>query len=223
MATLTALRTEPRRLPLPLRLLAAPVTAAVVLVGVWFAGGVVTNDFAVAMWLTAGWMAVAGVAALATAVRSRAFRWPVLVGYGATAATLAALLGGSVFMDNVVDERIARAGGGNTVLGAGSFEPVRHAAGGEARVLELADGSRVLTLTRFEVDNGPDLRVYLVAGAAAEEGAVDDFVDLGGLKGNRGNQQYAIPRGVDLDRYSTVVIWCRAFSVLFTRAPIERS
>lgn len=34
-----------------------------------------------------------------------------------------------------------------------------------------------------------------------------------------GNQQYEIPRGTDLDRYTTAVVWCRAFSVLFARAP----
>jgi hypothetical protein len=91
----------------------------------------------------------------------------------------------------------------------------------ERRRSSLAQGGRVLTLTRFEVDNGPDLRVYLVAGPATTEGEVDDFEDLGGLKGNVGNQQYEIPADVSIDRYSTVVIWCRAFSVLFARAPLE--
>ena len=78
----------------------------------------------------------------------------------------------------------------------------------------------MLTLTNFEVDNGPDLRVYLVAGPARDESGVDDFEDLGALKGNQGNQQYELPSGVDLERYSTVVIWCRAFSVNFARAPL---
>jgi Electron transfer DM13 len=58
-----------------------------------------------------------------------------------------------------------------------------------------------------------------VAGPARSEGEVEDYIDLGSLKGNRGDQQYEIPRNVDLDRYSTAVIWCRAFSVLFARAP----
>jgi hypothetical protein len=107
------------------------------------------------------------------------------------------------------------------LLGTGSFESVRHAASGEASAIELAQGGRVLTLTGFEVDNGPDLRVYLVAGPAGSEGEVDDFVDLGGLKGNRGNQQYNIPADINLERYATAVIWCRAFSVLFARAPLQ--
>jgi hypothetical protein len=89
-------------------------------------------------------------------------------------------------------------------------------------VIDLAEGGRVLTLTGFEVDNGPDLRVYLVAGPAPAEAEVDDYVDLGGLKGNRGDQQYRIPVGVDVGHHSTVVVWCRAFSVLFARAPLRR-
>lgn len=63
--------------------------------------------------------------------------------------------------------------------------------------------------------------MYLVAGRARDESQVEAFEDLGGLKGNKGNQQYDIPRGLDLSRYSTVVIWCRAFSVNFARAPLR--
>jgi hypothetical protein len=62
-----------------------------------------------------------------------------------------------------------------------------------------------------------------VAGPAADESQVEDHVDLGGLKGNRGDQQYTVPADVDLPRYRTVVIWCRAFSVLFARAPLARA
>jgi hypothetical protein len=146
-----------------------------------------------------------------------------------------AYLGRSVFLDTTVNEQVAVAapaprssGSGrqpaeprNVLLRSGTFDSVRHAATGKAMAIELAQGGRVLTLTDFEVDNGPDLRVYLVAGPATSEGEVDDFVDLGGLKGNRGNQQYEIPADVNVKRHSTVVIWCRAFSVLFARAPLE--
>jgi hypothetical protein len=92
---------------------------------------------------------------------------------------------------------------------------------GVATAIDLARGGRVLTLTGFEVDNGPDLRLYLVAGDARGEQEVRDFVDLGELKGNRGDQQYRLPAGIDLSRYSTAVVWCRAFSVLFARAPLD--
>ena len=109
----------------------------------------------------------------------------------------------------------------NVLLARGSFESVAHSAVGTATAIRTAAGARVLTLTNFEVDNGPDLRVYLVAGPARDESEVEDFEDLGALKGNKGNQQYELPRDIDLGRYTTVVIWCRAFSVNFARAPLR--
>lgn len=225
--------TSRRGAVLAARLLAIPATAAVVLIGVWVTGAAITNDFEVAMWLTVAWMALAGSAALAVAVSSRAFRWPVLGSYLVTAAVAGAYLGSSLVVDDVVDEQVAtapaasapvagdeprRAAPRNVRLRSGRFESVRHPATGTATAIRLARGGRVLTLTGFEVDNGPDLRLYLVAGPARSEGEVRDFVDLGPLKGNRGDQQYELPARLDLDRYSTAVIWCRAFSVLFARA-----
>jgi hypothetical protein len=68
------------------------------------------------------------------------------------------------------------------------------------------------------VNNGPDLRVYLVPGDGKDTGT---HVDLGGLKGNKGNQQYGVPGSADLGKYKTVVIWCRAFSVAFARAHLQ--
>ena len=49
----------------------------------------------------------------------------------------------------------------------------------------------------------------------------DDFIDLGDLKGNIGSQNYEIPVGIDLDRYSTVVIWCVRFGVAFGAAELS--
>ncbi len=218
-----------------LRVLSVPITVVIVLVGIWVAGGVITNDFELAMRLTVLWMVAAGITAVAVGYLSRPFRWPVIGAYVVTALALGGYLGRSVFMDKTVNEQVAMAAPNpapstsngnpaeprNALLRAGTFQSVRHAASGKAMAIELAQGGRVLTLTDFEVDNGPDLRVYLVAGTASTEGEVSDFVDLGGLKGNRGNQQYEIPADVDVNRYSTAVIWCRAFSVLFARAPLE--
>lgn len=107
------------------------------------------------------------------------------------------------------------------LLGRGGFEPVAHAATGTATTIRRARGGRVLTLTGFEVENGPDLRVYLVARPAREESEVNDFEDLGALKGNKCDQQYELTGEIDLDRYRTVVIWCRAFSVNFAQAPLR--
>lgn len=90
-----------------------------------------------------------------------------------------------------------------------------HNAEGTARVLHLDDGSTVLRLEDFQVTNGPDLFVYLSADKNAS-----DYVDLGMLKANSGNQNYELPDGVDLSKYDNVVIWCKSFSVYFGGAPL---
>ncbi len=87
-----------------------------------------------------------------------------------------------------------------------------HEGRGTATVYELEDGSLVLRLTEFEVTNGPDLRVTLFDGS--------DYLDLGALKGNIGDQNYDIPDGTDLGAYHSVVIWCRAFDVVFATASL---
>jgi hypothetical protein len=101
----------------------------------------------------------------------------------------------------------------------GTFSSLAHDTSGKAIVKELEDGSHVLRLEDFETSNGPDVRVYLSAG---EDGAYGkDFVDLGGLKGNVGNQNYTVPSGTDLERYDTAVIWCRRFTVAFGAAELS--
>ncbi len=106
-------------------------------------------------------------------------------------------------------------------LGEGLFEGRSHPAVGTAKV--ISDGSQsFLRFENFETDNGPDLNVYLSAAPlGADSGEYDDdFIDLGDLKGNVGDQNYELPDGVDLDRYQTVVIWCVRFGVAFGAAPL---
>jgi hypothetical protein len=107
---------------------------------------------------------------------------------------------------------------GPVELAAGSFvSRNRYTVTGTATTYQLDDGERVLRLEDFTSTNGPDLFVYLtVAGAADDDAGLDaEFVDLGTLTGNVGDQNYAIPAEVDLDRYDSVVIWCRRFTTSF--------
>ena len=78
----------------------------------------------------------------------------------------------------------------------------------------------------FEVGPGPAYRVYLVPKAGIRnsadfKGAM--FVDLGGLRAFKGSQRYPIPAGVDLSKYSSVIIWCERFSVLISPADLKRA
>ena len=91
-----------------------------------------------------------------------------------------------------------------------------HDAQGIATVIPIEGGSNVLRLENLVVTNGPDLYVYLSTDKSAS-----DFVNLGRLKANIGNQNYPIPAGTDMTKYDTVLIWCRAFSVLFGSAELK--
>ena len=112
----------------------------------------------------------------------------------------------------------------NVELLHGTVRAAGHDAAGRAAVVQVDGGRRVLTLRRFRIDPGPQVRVYLVPRSVRGDGAVRrDFKDLGRLKGNRGNQQYSIPASVDLRRYSSVIFWCVPFTQTLARANLTRS
>lgn len=111
------------------------------------------------------------------------------------------------------------------ILAEGDFVGLEHETVGRALIVETADGRQYLRFEGFETSNGPDLVVYLSAKAPSGPddwyGYDRDFVDLGVLKGNVGSQNYLVPKGVDLDRYSTAVVWCRRFTVGFAAAELR--
>jgi hypothetical protein len=112
---------------------------------------------------------------------------------------------------------------GSKVLAKGEFHKVEKAGKGTATVYMLADGKRILRLSNFQSDNGPDLHVRLIAADDATDTATAakaKFVELGKLKGNKGNQNYDLPENVDLSKYRVVSIWCNRFSVNFAAAPL---
>ena len=104
----------------------------------------------------------------------------------------------------------------NVVEREGAVTPASHSASGRVRVVRLAAGGRRLTLSdSFEIDPGPQVRVYL----ATDEGG-RTFKDLGALKGSKGDQQYTIASGTELARYDTVVFWCVPFSQALAHATL---
>ena len=124
-------------------------------------------------------------------------------------------------VDDVVNERVVRVTPPAHLLSpAGPSSRSPTAQRGTARAIRTRAGNRVLTLTDFEVGQRPRPARLPRRGSRSQRGRGEEFEDLGALKGNKGDQQYALPRGLDLSDYSTVVIWCRAFSVNFARAPL---
>ncbi|MBL7001318.1 MAG: DM13 domain-containing protein [Nitrosopumilus sp.] len=115
-------------------------------------------------------------------------------------------------MEEMMDKSIPTSYDG-TFIGIGDGI---HDAQGYAYTIPLEDGSNVLRLENFRSTNGPDLYVYLSTDDNASE-----FINLGELKANKGNQNYEIPEDVDLSKYNKVLIWCKAFSVLFGSAELS--
>jgi hypothetical protein len=129
----------------------------------------------------------------------------------------AAQTNGSTVNQNITDAATTL---GQSSLFIGKFIGVNdgiHNAEGLAKMIQLDDDSMILRLENFKATNGPDLYVYL-----ASDSSASDFMNLGMLKGNIGNQNYNIPEGTDFSRYDTVLIWCKAFSVLFGSAQLEQ-
>jgi hypothetical protein len=209
-----AMHAEPRpRLPLGLRLAAAVPAIALVLIGIWLAGGVLTNDFRLSMALTAAWFAVVTVAAALAWTRVQALR-PAAVAALATLVLAGGALALTTLRDKTVDETVAV---GPAAL-SGTFVSGAHETRGTARIVTTGARS-VLTLSDIRTDAGPDLFVYAVPSGATD--SVDGGIRLGGLKGNIGNQQYELPAGLELQAGTTIMVWCRAFSVAFGSARLE--
>ncbi|MGQ0568026.1 MAG: DM13 domain-containing protein [Armatimonadota bacterium] len=98
-----------------------------------------------------------------------------------------------------------------------------HQGEGRALVIRLPDGQRFLRFENFKVTNGPDLYVYLSGHPAPRnsgqlhQGAAHQ---IGLLKGNIGNQNYALPADLDLSKFKSVAIYCKRFSVMFASAEL---
>jgi hypothetical protein len=203
------------------RWLLLPTIVVTFVAGVWVAGGVVTNSFRASMALVALWYAAAGVGVLVVGLRRRPLRAPLWVGYAVTAAAVGGFLAWTTLRDRVVHERVLvgvpvtqvarapeRPAPAVVTLRRGRFVSGEHETRGVASVVRRRDGRRFVTLTGFDTSPGPDLRVRVGPGD----------VDLGALKGNRGDQQYAIPSGTPV---ASVEIWCRAFSASFGSADLR--
>lgn len=94
-----------------------------------------------------------------------------------------------------------------------------HKGSGTAKILPETSEGPILRLENFQVTNGPDLYIYLSANANVKENGLGDHIELERLKGNSGNQNYSLPE--DHEKYNSVVIWCKAFGVLFSWAELN--
>jgi len=219
---------------LPAKLLAVPAVVVVLLAGLWFWSGVVAPGYwsTIALgvlwfvacsvifgrvgkarpelrpWVRGTFLACSVAAVFAfywTSVRDTVVDEDIVTGIPASRAPASATGGGDPLAPQPEPAERRRQ---NVVELSGPVTPQSHSAAGTARVVRLATGGRRLTLSDgFEIDPGPQVRVYLATDAGGES-----FEDIGALKGSKGTQQYVVPADVDLSRHDTVVFWCVPFS-----------
>lgn len=122
-----------------------------------------------------------------------------------------------LFMNETVAEGFSGAG---TVVTQGQFTDGDsfHKGEGTAKLYKLNDGTHLLRFEGFRVTNGPQLHVFV---AEQPEPKAGGYVDLGKLKGNIGDQNYEVPRDLDLGVYRTVVIYCVPFTTVFSTAALQ--
>jgi len=112
-------------------------------------------------------------------------------------------------------------------LYTGKLESREHATSGRATIYKDGSGKAYLRLTDFATSNGPDVHVVLVK---PEEPAMSriivpgnlEFVELGSLKGNQGDQNYQVPASTDLEKYQAVAIYCERFHAIFGVTKLEK-
>lgn len=228
------------------RLLTALVVAGALGIGLLVLQRWVAQTRIVAMALVAAWFVVVAIGIL-IALRGRPdLRRPALATFAVIAVASAGIGYWTAFRDKKVDEDVVVATREATtqereeglsiqlvdeptgkpkpkptkpiMLAAGALVGADgHAASGKVTLIREPDGRRRLTLTNFDADPGPQVVVYL----SPTEEKTDDVVELGGLKGNIGNQQYRIPDSADLKRFDTLILWCVPFTTRIAFAALR--
>lgn len=125
-------------------------------------------------------------------------------------------------LDRTVAEAAPGSGGSARVLTSGEFVSLAHGTTGRASV-QQSDGAPFLRIEGLATSDGPDVRVWLSDRGVDDAERADDgrWVELGPLRGNKGDLTYALPSGTDPAAFRSVVLWCKRFSVAFGAAPLD--
>ncbi len=94
-----------------------------------------------------------------------------------------------------------------------------HNGKGPVRIVRIG-AQRLLRFEEVAITNAPDVHVYLSRETGGKWSEATSLY-LGALKATNGSFNYDIPANTDLSLYKSVVVWCRAFSVLVTWADLK--
>lgn len=150
----------------------------------------------------------------------------ILIILGVIILAIVIYYGRYFFFDTEVNETapeiVSLPGETTPTLRVGSFTEVDAIHKGEGNAVLVENGDdKFIRFENFKVTNGPDLYVWLTKSdqPTSKIESLGEYIDLGKLKGNVGDQNYTITQ--DIEDYDTVVVWCRQFSQLFTYANLK--
>lgn len=103
------------------------------------------------------------------------------------------------------------------LVASGSFSGFDkiHYGSGTASLIKNATEYVIRFEEDFNVANGPDLYVGL-----GKDGRYIKGSEISKLKGNKGSQNYILPKDFNLETANEVWVWCKAFSVPFAKATL---
>lgn len=106
-----------------------------------------------------------------------------------------------------------------TIVSTGVFTDngTSHNLSGRASILKDSTGNSLLRFEDFSVINGPDVNVYL-----SKTASFQNVIDLGDLKGTKGNINYDFDDSINTDEYKFVLVWCKEFASLFGSAELKK-
>lgn len=81
--------------------------------------------------------------------------------------------------------------------------------------------SRIVFSTDMRVTNGPDMWLY-VSTTKQPKKELGEFIDLGLIHANKGGQVYTIDQPItEMQKYHSIIIYCKQFEVRMTYAILE--
>ncbi len=114
---------------------------------------------------------------------------------------------------------------GARLVKSGRFYAVERQGRGSARLYRLADGRPALRLDGFRTTSNTDLFVWLSTAARPRTTkavvAAPRVGRLVALKSTIGEQNYVLPRSLDMRRVRSIVIWCVPIQIVYTVAALR--
>jgi hypothetical protein len=114
---------------------------------------------------------------------------------------------------------------GARLLKSGRFYGVERQGRGSAHLYRLADGRGALRLDGFRTSSNTDLFIWLSTAArprtTKQVVAAPRVGRLVALKATIGEQNYVLPRSIDLARVRSIAIWCVPIQIVYAAAALR--